>query len=455
MIKNRLSCRTIFDCPTIFLFLLITAAVGIVQECVAQKNAELGAAERERLINEICRKIEELYPFPEIASTTIAGIRNRYTAKAYDGATSPKEFASLITSDMEYLSEDVHMDLYYDPELASELSARLESNDAQSGPMPVQIENAQWENFGFKEIHFLDGRIGYLDIRSFFAAKHAGHIAVAAMNILSGSNALIIDLRRNGGGWDDMVMLLASYFIDVKEAEVIALSRSTLDREYYASLLSAYVPGKKFVDKPVYILIGPSTASAAEAFTSILRHFNGNVVLVGETTAGAENPVEVIPLGGGFVLKIPCYEKIFFGTRPGWQNTGLHPDIKASSDLALETAHLHALRALQDGMKDELAREKIRWAIDGLNALTVNATVRHSTLESYVGEYEDARVFLEHDLYLQFGSGQSRRLIAISDEYFLVEGRDDLRLRFIVGPDGATGFMRIYSDGYNALHPRK
>lgn len=102
-----------------------------------------------------------------------------------------------------------------------------------------------------------------------------------------------------------------------------------------------------------------------------------------------------------------------------------------------------------------MARGKIPWAIDGLNVLTVKVTLRGSTLESYAGRYEGARVFLEQDLELQFGSGSSRRLIAISDDYFLVEGRDDLRLRFVAGPDGVTGFLRIYSDGYNAFHTWK
>lgn len=133
----------------------------------------------------------------------------------------------------------------------------------------------------------------------------------------------------------------------------------------------------------------------------------------------------------------------------------MYPDIEGSSDQALETAHLRALRAFQDGMKDEVAQGKIQWAIDGLNVLTVKVTLRGSALESYVGRYEGARVFLEQDLQLRFGSGSSRHLIAISDDYFLVEGRDDLRLRFVVGPDGVTGFLRIYSDGYNAFHPRK
>lgn len=193
MIRNRLLCRAIPGRMIILLSLLIMAAVDISLECNAQKAAGLKAAERERILGEIGRKIEELYPFPEIASRAIAGIRNRHNKRAYDGIISPREFASVVTSDMEYLSEDFHMDLYYDPELASELLARLESGDAQSGPMPVQVEDARRENLGFKEIRFLDGRIGYLDIRSFFDAKHAGHIAVAAMNMLSESNALIID----------------------------------------------------------------------------------------------------------------------------------------------------------------------------------------------------------------------------------------------------------------------
>jgi hypothetical protein len=276
------------------------------------------------------------------------------------------------------------------------------------------------------------------------------------MDFLSGTNAVILDLRRNGGGWDDMVTLLASYFIDVDEPELVALTQSTLDESYYASMISAFVPGKKLSDIPVYILISPNTASAAEAFASIVKHLSEHVVLVGQSSAGAENPVEFIALDQEFILKIPCYKKIHFGTRDGWEGRGIEPDLEVSSEQALDSAHMHALEALQQLHTDAIAQEKLQWGIDERRATLKPATLPEAILRAYSGQYRSARIFTDNGmLHLQFEDRSSYRLLPISTDYFLLEGRDDLRIRIMTDDNGVTGFERVYSDGYSAIHSRE
>jgi len=429
---------------------------GFAEQVRAEGTGALTAAERGELVEKVCKEIERLYPFEELGGKTRDGIRERLRSGAYDEVTSPDAFAARVTADMEDLSGDKHLDLYHDPVLAAEILAREGTDDAQAGASPSQVESARWENFGFKAVRLLDGQVGYLDLRMFFAARHAGPTAVAAMEFLSASNALIIDLRRNGGGWDDMVTLLAGYFLDPQESEVVAVLQSTLDESYFASVVPSYVPGKRMADIPLYLLTSSGTASAAEAFASILKHARPDVVTVGQTTAGAESPVEFVALNDVFVLKIPCYRKVYFGTRPGWEGAGLAPDIEVPIDRALETAHLHALRALSERFTDETAREKLDWAVDAYRAVLEPQAVARDVLESYAGRYRGARVFLDGaDLFLQFDDRPKRRLVAISPDYFLVEDRDDLRLRFVREGGSVTGMERIYSDGYRALHPRE
>ena len=62
------------------------------------------------------------------------------------------------------------------------------------------------------KLEILDGNIGYLDLRSFQSAHVGGETAAAAMAFLSNADAVIIDLRRNGGGDPTMIQLLSSYF---------------------------------------------------------------------------------------------------------------------------------------------------------------------------------------------------------------------------------------------------
>lgn len=415
----------------------------------------LDAEAREVLVKAVCGKIDKLYPFPEIGKRTRDGILEKLNSGAYDGIGSPKEFAARMTADMEALSNDRHLDLYHDPVKSSELTARAAEGDAQSGPIPSEVDHARFENFGFKELRMLDGGIGYLDLRMFFTPKHAGGVAVAAMEFLSNSNAVIIDLRRNGGGWDDMVTFLAGYFTDFGEPETVAVSRSNLDGTWFVSAVPAFVPGEKLAGISVYLLVSDATASAAEAFASILKHVNEEVVLVGRTTAGAENPVEFVVLDENFVLKIPCYEKIWFGTRPGWEAKGIRPDIEAPVEKALETAHLHALRSLLEKHAGKVAREKLQWGIDGHRAVLEPHTVDRKVLERYAGRYEHGRIFIEeNDLYLQFGERQKKKMLPVADDYFVIEGRDDLRVRMVEEGGRIVAMERIYSDGWRGLDPR-
>ncbi|MHA2362949.1 MAG: S41 family peptidase [Candidatus Hodarchaeales archaeon] len=69
-------------------------------------------------------------------------------------------------------------------------------------------------NLGFVKLEKLYGNIGYIDLRGFVPAKEAGDLAIATMNFLANSNALIFDLRMNEGGHPSMVILLTSYLFD-------------------------------------------------------------------------------------------------------------------------------------------------------------------------------------------------------------------------------------------------
>jgi hypothetical protein len=206
---------------------------------------------------------------------------------------------------------------------------------------------------------------------------------------------------------------------------------------------------------PVYLLVSSSTASAAEAFASLLRHFNPQVLLVGQTTAGAENPVGFVALNEEFVLKIPCYEKIFFGSRPPWEGKGLAPDLESPVHLALETAHQHALKQLYEIHTEASARKILQWGIDGYKARLEPAAVAQGTLESYAGSYGSSKVLIEGgDLILQYKERPQRRLLPIAADYFIVEGRDDMRLRFVSAGGQVTAMERIYSDGWKGMTGR-
>ena len=105
------------------------------------------------------------------------------------------------------------------------------------------------DNFGIRRVERLEGNVGYIDLRRVALPQNAGASIAAAMELVSGTYALIIDLRRNGGGSPDGVVFWCSYlfdgpgthFNDIFEAE-------TGETRQFWSL--SYVPGSRYADKP-------------------------------------------------------------------------------------------------------------------------------------------------------------------------------------------------------------
>jgi hypothetical protein len=443
--------RTCVCCVLIAILAAAISSAGTIGGS-EPSGSDLTAAEREALIKTVCDKIGKVYPNEEIGRTTREGLLRKFLVGKYDRILSRAEFAALVTADLESLSRDKHLDLIYDTVLAAGLLARGKNVDNQTGEIAAEVESARWENFGFKTVRMLDGQVGYLDLRMFFAARYAGPTATAAMEFLSASRGVIVDLRLNGGGWDDMVTLLAAYFVPPDKSDVVAITQSTLDQSYSASVVPSYVPGKRLTGIPVYLLTSSRTASAAEAFISIVTHLNDSVVVVGQRTAGAENPVEMLALDDQFVLKIPVYRKISFGGRLGWEGTGLAPVVEVPAERALEAAHLLALRKMQASLTDPMAREKVQWALDGYQAILEPKVVGQDVLKSYVGQYWKAKITMEgKNLFVQFDDQARNRLVAISTDYFLIQERDDLRVRFVVERGKVVAIEKIYSDGYRSL----
>lgn len=412
------------------------------------------AAERKRtieagnIIKTICEKVDLYYPDKKIASRVIRGLHSNLSIGMYDKIDSPALFASKVTADMELLSHDKHLDLLYDPAMIAEMKSQKEKG-IESTYMASQVETYRLNNFGFTTLKILEGNVGYMDLQLFFDAKYAGDTAVAAMNYFSNCDALIIDLRENGGGWGSMVSLLLSYFIDAEEEVVMKIMRSTVDNSYYPSMILPYIPGKKMDAIPVYILISGSTASAAEAFAFRMRQLNKQACLVGDTTAGAENPVDHQILDDNFYLQIPCYQVIYQKQSGGWEGIGIKPDIPVNSQHALDAAYLDALKKLKTSTKNRKQLDKYQWAIEGLEARQNPLKLKKSIMQAYTGKYGESSVWMEKgNLYYQYKKRSRHKLTAISADYFLVEGVDLYRIRFLKTKNVSMVLKVIFNDGY-------
>ena len=155
------------------------------------------------------------------------------------------------------------------------------------------------------------------------------------MNFLADSGTLIIDLRDNHGGRPEMVTLMASYLFAVPTHLNDVYQRS--DNSTRESWTTANVAGKRFLDKPVYLLTSRRTFSAAEDFSYALKNLKRATVL-GESTGGGAHLIGPHRINDHFFIIVPIGRSISPITKTDWEGTGVEPDIKVPAADALDEA---------------------------------------------------------------------------------------------------------------------
>jgi hypothetical protein len=207
-------------------------------------------------------------------------------------------------------------------------------------------------NFGIHRVERLSGNVGYLDVRGVPDPAIAGPAITAAMELVAGTHALIIDLRRNHGGAPDGVVFWCSYLFPERPAthlNDIFHADTGETRQFWAL---PYVPGTRYLDRPVYVLTSSHTFSGGEDFAYTLQAL-GRAQIIGETTGGGAHPTRGFPISAAVHIAIPFARSINPVTGTNWQGTGVVPDIAVSQAQAYDTAYALALRHVL-AMEDQL-----------------------------------------------------------------------------------------------------
>jgi hypothetical protein len=324
-------------------------------------DAEITPELRSKVIEGALERLNENYVFPDIAKKMAADIHERVARKEYDKVTSAKQLAGLLTEHLQAISHDKHLRVLY-PMITPPLSRKE--------PTPEDLarfrERFAARNFGFEKVERLPGNIGYLDLRGFMPASEAGETAAAAMTFLAHTDALILDLRHNGGGAPSMVALMCSYLFPAEP--VVHLNDLYIRPEdsTHQWWTLPHVPGKRYLDKPVYVLTSKRTFSAAEECTYNLQSLK-RATIIGERTGGGAHPGGPEPIVDKFAVWVPSGRAINPITKTNWEGTGVRPDVETSADLALKTAHVEALRKVRDKKKgDAEAARQLGEALDSV-----------------------------------------------------------------------------------------
>lgn len=301
--------------------------------------------DQEEVIRTLATTLNHHYVFPDIAEKMGGYMEQKLIRKDYEAIQNPEAFCEQITNDLREISHDKHLKLRY-----TEQEKSIDLKISEKEQKAEYLLHAKADNYGFHRIERLEGNIGYIDLRGFHDPEFAGETAVNAMNLVANTDALIFDLRNNGGGSPLMVAFITSYLFDSEPFHLNSFYSRANDVLSQSWTLS-YVPGKRYGNKPVFILTSGRTFSGAEEFTYNLKNLK-RATVIGEVSAGGANPGAVHQLTKHFSIFIPNGRAINPITQTNWEGTGVTPDIKTSQNEAYETAYELALNYVIDFYKD-------------------------------------------------------------------------------------------------------
>ncbi|HKK20854.1 MAG TPA: S41 family peptidase [candidate division Zixibacteria bacterium] len=403
------------------------------------------------IIDSISASLNEIYVFPKVAKEMENMMRKQYKNHAYDTLKDLRSFTRQLTDDMRSISHDKHLFTRYvtDQEIASLQTDSLTPEERQK-----YLTELERRNFGFYKVEHLPGNIGYLDLRGFYDADNAGPTAVAAMNLLANSDAVIIDLRQNGGGSPSMIQLISSYFLkEPQHLNSFYIRQTDSIRQFWSS---AWVPGKPMYDVDLYVLTSSYTFSAAEEFTYDMKNLK-RATIVGETTGGGAHPVEATAYSNLHVgLRVPFGRAINPISGTNWEGTGVEPDIKVPADNALDAAKLDALKKIEARTTDEDRLRSLKWAESMLESILNPVQVDTTLLKTYVGKYGERTITYEDGkLFYQRVDRPKMQMIPMANDLFRFVDLDYFKLKVVTDSNGnPTELVGLYDNGHTDSSPR-
>lgn len=329
---------------TLALVLGLATAPAFAQE---HPPVPVDAGTQHAVVAELARQLQSNYVFPDVATKIAKSLHAKDAAGGYAMATDAEAFAKALGDDLRSVGHDLHFQVNYEPDFGTH------AEDSRGVPSHEDVEHMRGviaaRGYGIQSVRRLDGNVGYMELRAFPPTEFVGEAITAALKLLSGSDALILDLRRNGGGEPDSVAYLLSHFFaegDSRHLNDIYSRSDNSTRQYWTNPAVT----ARFT-KPIYVLTSKRTFSGGEEAAYDLQT-QKRATLVGEVTGGGANPGEGYSLTHGFAAFIPNGRSINPITKINWEHTGVAPDIAVPAADAQKIAHAAILKTLLAASKD-------------------------------------------------------------------------------------------------------
>lgn len=147
---------------------------------------------------------------------------------------------------------------------------------------------------------------------------------------------LVMDMRFNGGGYEDLAAVAAGYFVDEPTPAYRKWAHAQPDAFVQTVVIE---PEAAFFDGQVAVVTSPVTASAAEAFTLAMTEVADTTVVGNPSSGEFSDAIDwTLPAGTEFALSMENYTDL---AGNNYEATGIPVDVLAPFDQAIAAAVEH------------------------------------------------------------------------------------------------------------------
>lgn len=393
-----------------------------------QSTPTIPGSDAIEIVDELSNKLLSDYLYPEKAKIIVTRLKEYRSQLISNQQFEIKVFTDEVNAIMLDVTSDHHLSLYFDPQKFETFQSNNESIIDSLGR-----EQYRRVNFGVQKIENLTNNIGLLRLNKFQQYEDVQEVLLGAMMTLANSDAVIIDLRINGGGDGRTKEYLESFFFSKEEF----FNRETefIDTTEFRAIKKSCTSCIKLEEVPLYVLTGNGTFSAAEGFCYDLQQ-SERAQIIGTKTRGGGHSGSSIALSKGLLVFMPTD-----GKGSPIEGIGIKPNQETREDLALLTAKKLIVNDFILECSDSTLLQQYKWNGQTIDAYLAMNKLSYQTLKPFEGEY--SRGFsvqiIDDNLYLlNLEKEMKSKLIAIDERYFIASDNNDFgdgnyRIQFLDG----------------------
>lgn len=300
------------------------------------------------LFDQLWGEFDRHYAFFGLKGVDWGGLRDRYRPTV-DARTTDAELLSVFSEMLDHL-EDGHVNLYTPSGAYAYTAWRERSPENFQPEVALSYLNGDPSRAGGGRYTygFLTPETGYLHVSRFDSGSWVVDVE-RVLEELGDIQALVLDLRSNGGGTDQTLEELVGRFIDDRHLYRYFRYRNGPEHDDFTTLRPDQVEprGDRSFLGPVALLTNRWNYSTAEDFVLAMRA-RGNLVTIGDTTGGGGGNPIMRELANGWTYRLSRWQLFDVEQNPFPEGIGLAPDVPVMLDPAQPLRDLILERALEE-----------------------------------------------------------------------------------------------------------